>query len=82
MEERGEAFIKRSCTRSGRMGLTWGQRDASPNKDFGWNEQACLLGRLNCPGGGGDWEGSGQHFTWQSQRPAALSRIRYQNIVE
>lgn len=49
----GEAFIKRSCTRSGRMGLTWGQRDASPNKDFGWNEQACFLVRLNCRGGTG-----------------------------
>ncbi|KAI7786641.1 hypothetical protein LA080_002751 [Diaporthe eres] len=28
------------------------------------------------------WEGSERHFTWQSQRPAALSRIRYQNVVE
>lgn len=61
----------------------WGGRGcASPNKTAaGMNKHASGAAKMSLRGLEA-WEGSERHFTWQSQRPAALSRIRYQNVVE
>lgn len=55
----------------------WGDRlRAQTRLGAGMKKHASGAARMSR----GAWEGSERHFTWQSQRPAALSRIRYQNI--
>lgn len=75
----GKAFVKELHTIQ-QDGTDGGATKCNPKQGFGWNERCMLLLRLKCRGGVGRIRKTLSHG--QSHRPAALSRIRYRNIVE